>query len=384
MTIYDTSTSVVRYVEESTFGTTPASALKEARITGESLTEGISTQVSAEIRSDRQITDTILTARQPSGGINFEFSYAMLDDLIEGAFGSDWTTVSFSGTDIAAVASGNKYTSTSTDFTAHNLVVDQWILVAGFATAANNGWAQVVSFDATNLVVAGLTLVNESATPSISIKGDWLRNGTDKKSYSVEKELGTNLFMHFLGMRVGSAVLNIASNAILTGSVSFVGKESGTGTSTIGTGSPVAPPTWTPMSASSNVTDVYESGSPSSEYFTKIDITIDNGLRSQPAIGTPYNIGVGYGRCNVTGSAEVYFTGFTTYNKFINQTAFALEIPFSDLDGNKYMISMPNCKFSSGEITIGAADADILVPLNFQALMDPTNEYTIQLIRVAA
>lgn len=388
MSIIDTSLTVVRYVEESTPGTTPASALKEMRFTGESLTEGIATAVSNEIRDDRQITDNILLSKEPSGGVDFELSYAMLDDLLEGALFSDWgTATNVSGTDIAAVASGNKYTATVTDFTAQNLSVGKWIKVAGFATAANNGWCKVVSFDATNLTVSGLTLVNESASPTITMKGTMLRNGVTKKSYSLEKEFTSNKFMYFLGMHVSNLSMSLASNSIVTGNISFMGMSSGTGTSTIGTGAPTSAPTNDVVNTSSNIGQVREDGtliSSSNVYLTGLDLTVDNGLRGQKAIENLGNVGVGAGRCNVSGTLTAFFSDFTMYNKFVNQTATSLDFKIEDAAGNAYMITLPHVKFTTGELLIGGIDADIELPLGFQALRDTTTDCTIQIVKVDA
>jgi hypothetical protein len=92
----------VRYVEETTFGTTPASALTNLRATGFRLKRNTQGAVSEEIRSDRQIPDWIRTGIDVGGEIPFELVYGNLDTFLEGVFAADWLT----NTGLAGVQSG--------------------------------------------------------------------------------------------------------------------------------------------------------------------------------------------------------------------------------------------------------------------------------------
>lgn len=92
----------VRYVEETTFGTTPASALKNLRATGFRLKRNTQGAVSQEIRSDRQIPDWVRTGIDVGGEIPFELVYGNLDDFLEGVLATDWST----DTGFAGVQSG--------------------------------------------------------------------------------------------------------------------------------------------------------------------------------------------------------------------------------------------------------------------------------------
>ena len=99
----------LRYCEEDTWGTTPATrALQELRLTGESLSYNIANIVSTEIRDDRQVTDLIQTGAECGGGTNFELSYGTYDDFMEGALWSDWSAdLAISEvSDIASTATG--------------------------------------------------------------------------------------------------------------------------------------------------------------------------------------------------------------------------------------------------------------------------------------
>ena len=79
----DSNRTGLSYVEETSWGVTPAAALKNLRFTGESLSFAKETTQSANIRSDRQKSAPVLTGFGVSGGYNFEFAAKELDDLMD-------------------------------------------------------------------------------------------------------------------------------------------------------------------------------------------------------------------------------------------------------------------------------------------------------------
>lgn len=383
-----TSRSKLRYVKETNWNVTPASAMQEVTFTGESLQYAIATTTSNEIRADRQITDLVQTSAESAGGIDFEMRSTATNDFMEAALFGQWSTlVAISGSDIAAATTGNKYTSTTTDFTTKNLNVGQWINVSGFSTAGNNGYAKVVSFTATNLVVSGLTLTTESSGATIAMKGKMLRNGVKETSFTLETEM-TDIteFMWYSGMQVSSMSLEVATGAIVTQNFGFMGAKHGSAQTTRGTGSPIAAVTGAIYNGVNNVSAIREGGSPIAAgiYIQKLSLALDNGLRGQPAIGNLAPIGIGNSRCNVTGSIDVYYANDTLYQKFINATGTSISYRISDVTGNTYVITIPNIKFTSGVPNISGADADVVLPLAFQALRDVSTDCTIQIDFIAA
>lgn len=81
----------LRYIAEVTWGTTPATpAMKLLRMTGESLNAQIQTEVSAEIRDDRNVQDLIQVGSAAGGNIEFELSYTSFDDWLEAVMCNTW------------------------------------------------------------------------------------------------------------------------------------------------------------------------------------------------------------------------------------------------------------------------------------------------------
>ncbi|MCR4375334.1 MAG: phage tail tube protein, partial [Acidobacteria bacterium] len=88
----DSNLADFAFIEESTWGTTPASALQTLRITGESLADQEESTESAEILSDRQLRDVIRTGRFSQGDASFELSAATLDTLLQGVMADTWAS----------------------------------------------------------------------------------------------------------------------------------------------------------------------------------------------------------------------------------------------------------------------------------------------------
>lgn len=94
----DSNLSSIAYVPETVWGTTPATpALKLMRITGESISHAKDTVVSAEVRSDRQVSDMPEVGSAANGGINFELSYTAFQPFIEAAMFNTLAVLNASG-----------------------------------------------------------------------------------------------------------------------------------------------------------------------------------------------------------------------------------------------------------------------------------------------
>lgn len=94
MTAASANLAALRYVAETTLGTTPSNpSLTPIRYTGESLNFNITNTTSNEIRSDRSQSDLIQTGAEVSGDINYEFSFDSYDTLIQAALAGTWAGV---------------------------------------------------------------------------------------------------------------------------------------------------------------------------------------------------------------------------------------------------------------------------------------------------
>lgn len=90
----DSSQTRLSYIEEATWGTTPATPTwTNVRFTGESLVANIQNTQSQEIRSDRNVADLAQVGADSGGSVNVEMSYGgYMDDWLEAALGGTWAT----------------------------------------------------------------------------------------------------------------------------------------------------------------------------------------------------------------------------------------------------------------------------------------------------
>lgn len=378
----DSSQVQLYYIVESTWGTTPASALTELRFTGEDLNYDIGTIQSDEIRSDRQVTDLIQTTFQANGGANMELSYATFDSFFESAlFGAWGSAVAVALSDVSCANADNSYNTAAGDFVAEGIVAGQWLKVAGFTDAANNGYAKVVSVTTAKLIVSNLTLADEAAGDSITMGGTMLRNGVTQKSFTLEKKFNDiTQFISYTGMVVNQFNLAVNAQSVITGGFQFVGKSGTIAQTTVGTGSPTAANSNAVMNSGAHVGSIREAGSEvTSAYVMDIAFNVNNNLRDKPAVAVIGSTGIGAGQCVVTGTLTAYFEDETLYEKYINNTATSIDFRVTDGSGNTYIFTFPNVKFSSGTVTAGGNNQDVMVNLGFQAIRDATTDCTIQI-----
>lgn len=386
MSVSDTNRVQLAYVEETSFGVkVTGSNLQILRHTGETLKQETGIQVSQEIRSDRQIADVARTSIHASGQINYEMSYGAYDDLLAAALlSAAWSSPETVGpiTTIAAVASGNKFTDSGNGF--GSLDVGQWIKVSGFSNAANNGFFKLVSVAAGEIVVSGGTLEDESATPSVTItQGGQIVNGTTKTSFNIERtfsDLSGELSL-FTGMMVDTLSLNAALNAMITGSVGFIGSREESLAASGGTGYDAAA-TGEVMNGVDDITGLLENAVAVNAQ--SLGVNLANNLRAREKLGNLGAFDMGTGTVNVTGTLEAYFESATMFDKYLNYTATRLSLVLLDGAGNAYVIDLPNVRFTDGSREAGAQNQDVLANLSFQAFRHATEDVTIRIARFPA
>ncbi len=384
MTFASSSLAELSYVEEASWGETPAAAtFKELRWTGESLAQSTTTEVSNEIRPDRQVPDVIRTDVEAAGDVNVELSYGAFDDLLEGAFMGAWSAdLAISATDLSAEASDNSFNSTGTSLA--GIQEGQWFRVAGFASAQNNGYFQATSSSA-NKVVVSATLATEAAGPSVDINGSNLRNGTVPKSFTLQKHFSdVGEYVAFTGMRVASLNLTVDTGSLITGAFSFQGKAASASGSSAGSGSPTTAPTNPVLNAIDNIEGLVVGDGSQAFSISSHNFTLDNTLRAQKAQGTLGSVGIGLGTLNVTGALTAYFENRSLYEQYLGFGTSSFAYRVIDAAGNAYIVTFPALKFTDGNPVAGGRDQDILAEMSWTAYRHPTLGFTAQIDRFPA
>jgi hypothetical protein len=373
----------LRFISEVTFGTTPTTpALKELRFTGESLNYNLSNVTSEEIRSDRMISDLVQVQSDAAGDLNVELSYDAYDDFIQAALAGTWSTpLAISATVISAANADSSFNRSSGSFVSDGVVVGQWIRVQGFANQTRQFW-RVASVVALKIVVEQTgQVVTEAAGLTVTIKGSMLRNGTTKRSFTIQKHIDgitTPQYINFRGARIGQLQLNLQTGSILTGVFSVMALGATRSDSAIAGQTIVPAPTNDVMNAVGNVAEVLFDGVTSTQYFNNLALTLNNNLRAQDAIGSLDHIGIELAKLDVSGSLELYFDNGTEYQKFLSATAFSLAFRVQDATGNAYIFTFPRVKYESGEVVAGGLDQDVMLNAQMRAIRHAATNCMVQ------
>lgn len=285
--------------------------------------------------------------------------------------------------DITAAAGG--LGSTNLDFTTLGLVVGQWIKIGGtatadkFGTAACNGWARVsgtptaTSLPLDNLPAGWTTDSGSSKTIKVWF-GDQVKNGTTQTSLTIERGFmgqATPTYIIQRGMVAGQGEFNFTTEEVITGSVTFQGLT-GEQTTTSLDASPDAATTNAIMSANVNVGRIAESGSAvsSPNYVRSAQISVNNNLRLNTAVGSVGAVDIGEGEAMVEGTLETYFGSNALLAKLLNATAGSINLR-SQKDSQAIVLAVPRATFTSGSPSAGAKNQDVMLPLGFMASIDP-------------
>jgi hypothetical protein len=280
----------------------------------------------------------------------------------------------------------NVVTRATGDFVADGFVVNQWVKMTGWDTAANNTIAKISALTTTTMTLVGPTLTDQgSGETDVSIvMGAQIVNGTEFRSFGIEKEFTdlSNVFAALRGMVIDTVNLSISADAIITGSFGFLGKDMKAETATFGDGSNTAAPTNTIMNAIDDVDVLYEALA--SLDITAFSMALANNLRARLQVGTLGAISIGTGSVGITGTLQAYFESNALMTKYLNFTETSIAIVFIDAAGNTYVLDLPAIKFTSGQAVSTGLNADVISDMAWTAKRHATEGITIRLARFAA
>lgn len=387
MTLASTSRVQVRYIKETTLGTTPTvGTAKNLRITGESLTFALTKETSQELNAYRAATSVVPTQAEASGSLNFELSYAEYDPLLEGilqntftAFGTNGVGTAFNATFTATTITAAAATTGSSAFT--TLKAGQWFTVRESNTANDNRLFRVSKTIAPTSTVITLDPGTPAAVGTgtvTKLHAARLSNGTLQPSFSIEREVNdVGEFFVYRGMTPSSMSLEIASGALTTGEFAFMGTDSNqASTSFMPAGVPTASKAYDIMSGVSGTScALWAKGAPlTGTFVTSLSMSYDNALRAQNAICALGAVGIGSGTIEATFSIEAYFSsGAMFYQEFRKNENMEIAFTAFDGSGNGYVFTLPKANISSYDAPANGKDEDLMVSLEVTALLDLGN-----------
>lgn len=367
----------------------------ESRFTGESLKYNKEMTESETIRADRMVDEVPEVYVSVSGDHTAELAYfasangtlGAFGRLLEGAFESK-----FAKKVVTAAANPNDFvfgsgagTITSATGTWTGFVVGQWVKIAGATKTGNNGIYKVVTVADTVLTVSNPAVTSwagfetETATKDCIITGCYMRNGTSRKSFALEKQYKTvGQYELFSGVRVAGFEMNVENRQKVTINFTLNGKSSATGAATAVLQSQAA--TVNPViTASANVGQIIEGTTPLDVVIRSISLTLDNAPRAEDraAVGSKFTTEIPFGTLMVNGTISTLFADMTMYNKVINHTDTSLSFRITDPNGKVIIFTVPKMKVSGGP-TIPGQNQDVPLDLEFRAFRDTNTDCQIQ------
>lgn len=367
------------YAPEATWGDKPTVAFQGIRFTGESFSGSKTRDRPKEVNFSGQASAAITTKETATAGLNFALSFGTYDDMLAGLFNGAWSTaLEISGTDISATADG---LASVTAGKFDTVSVGQWIKVAGFTAAADNGLFRVTAKTGTSVTVQGGMTV-EAAGDDVSVHGSTLKNGTVFTSFFFQKKLTPTQYLTYPGTYLTGGNINAGVGQFMQGDFSGVAKAEEKAAASSSTGAVIVAPAGRVLDTVTGVKSLLMDGAPVGAVVDTINIQIQkDGADAQYGVGSAQARGVTKGTLTVSGSLKTYFKDFTLYDRFKSETASALSYITQDDIGNAYVVTLPAATIMNPKIVAGGPGQPVMAEFTLEGNPHPTLGWTVQIDR---
>ncbi len=309
--------------------------------------------------------------------------------------------------DIDATATPDTLTSTILDFTTLGFELGDWIKLSGFTgNPANDDFVRITGIAADVLSLDNVPAGWAADTPAGAVDiymGERLKNGVLFKSFTLEEEFQDHVpvtFQYFRGMAVDGLTITASSQAIVTITSTFSGKDAFFSKSTkpaevpgqlpavdgagrVDSAVTLADPATQVLNSSSNVGRIARGGVPitGANFVLEATFEIANNLRQLNAVGFIGAVSIGVGEFGVTGSLNTYFDDDELARDVVANTETSFDVRFEDNFAHAVLIDAPRIKFSEGAPEVPGKNADVTIPLAYQAIRQPSFDYTLKYTR---
>jgi len=305
---------------------------------------------------------------------------------------------------IAVTAGIPSLTATAATFNTNaDLFPGKWIFLGddtvGNRFANNVGYARIKSIAAKSITFDQTTWtpVNETGTGKTiriyvgtSIKNELLPSLIKKRSYNIERQLGLGASAtqaeYLEGAVANEFTLNIPQADKLNADLSFIAsgntQRSGESGDLIKAGTRVAAPGEDAFNTSSNIYRMKlsvvdpTSSNPTSlfGYATEANVSINNGVTPDKAIGVLGGFDVSLGNFEVGGSVTAYFTTVAAVKAVRNNADVGLHIIAASKNAG-FIFDIPLLGLGGGRVTV-EKDAPVMLPLETAGAQN-ANGYTM-------
>lgn len=306
----------------------------------------------------------------------------------------------FAADDLNIVTSGDLPTITSDasfDFTTLGLVAGQWIYIGGdsaslgFATSANNGYKRIRSISATEIVIdkSETTMVAESLSGGETVQifyGDVIKNETGtsivRRTYHFERLLGapddaapSSIQAEALkGAVINEVTFNVPQADLASIDFTIVATDAEQNTAGNQLQSSVQEFfSATDFNTSSDVRRIRMALTSSTDedptalfaYVTEAEITINNNVSPNKAVGVLGAFDVTAGTFEVGGSVTAYFSNVTAVQAVRNNSSVTIDVMLIK-DNQGLILDIPLIALGNGRLEV-EQDEPITLPLDLSA-----------------
>lgn len=218
----------------------------------------------------------------------------------------------------------------------------------------------------------------ETDAPSAGI--DRLRVGTVRKPFSFLRhfaDIPDKPFFLYTGCEITTLNINIASNSMITGSMSVLGSGQSIAASAPAGATYPAVSTTQPLDS---FTGALKENDITIGVVTEMSLSLENGLESRFVVGSKDGIEPSSGRSRLSGSVTVFFEDVVLVEKFINETASSLEFALPDGAGNLQTFIIPRIVYTGGKPDV-TGEGSITLTMPFQAVLDPASNTNFEIQR---
>lgn len=313
----------------------------------------------------------------------------------------------FTAGDLTLTVAGSVATigATAKNLTQLGLIPGEWFWLGGdavsdkLATAACNGFYRAKTIAAGSIVCDRMpdnAVTDAGAGKTVrlflgnALKNEDLVASQVSRTYQIERQDSTSQFEYLLGMMTNQLKLTTKTADKMTAELMFVGLDTDTTQVSAKAGTRPAIKPQSAFSSSSDFTRLRLLNDVSNvtlaTFITDIDVTIDNGVDVDKAIGTLGGVGFSLGNFMVSGAVEVYFTSMAAVDAVKANTTCALDFGVvANVDHSQgpspqgFIIDIPAVVMGDARLKV-EKDKKIKLPLNLDAFAHSTYNHTLLLV----
>lgn len=212
-----------------------------------------------------------------------------------------------------------------------------------------------------------------------------LKTGNTRQSFTFEhSQLDIAQYFQYSGMIIDKLALKLSTTGIVTAKFSLVGKDSptvtttsidtvsGTGINGFYTAASVALPFI-------HNGGTFKEGGSAFASFVSLDITFENKMSSNFALGASTVRDFSSNFFEITGTASVYLEDAATYNKFINSTTTSMDFTLAN-GTNTHEFLIPNIRYHGAAKAV-AGQGPVTLSMPFVGFYDTSSVSNVVLTR---